>query len=41
MRCLQEFKEWLKKKIFSDLNNLDVYTVIDNDYSEYFEFSIE
>ena len=25
----------------SDLNNLDVYTVIDNDYSEYFGFSIE
>lgn len=30
-----------KENIFSDLNNLDVYTVIDNDYSEYFEFSIE
>ena len=30
-----------KENIFSDLNNLDVYTVIDNDYSEYFGFSIE
>ena len=30
-----------KENIFSDLNNLDVYIVIDNDYSEYFEFSIE
>ena len=30
-----------KENIFSDLNNLDVYTVIDNDYGEYFGFSIE
>ena len=30
-----------KENVFSDLNNLDVYTVIDNDYSEYFGFSIE
>ena len=30
-----------KENIFSDLNNLDVYTVIDNDYSEYFGFSTE
>lgn len=30
-----------KENIFSDLNNLGVYTVIDNDYSEYFGFSIE
>ena len=30
-----------KENVFSDLNNLDVYTVIDNDYSEYFGFSTE
>ena len=30
-----------KENIFSDLNNLDVYTVIDSDYSEYFGFSTE
>ena len=27
-----------KENIFSDLNNLDVYTVCDNEYSEYFGF---
>ncbi len=30
-----------KENIFSDLNNLDVYTVKDNNYSEYFGFTIE
>ena len=30
-----------KENVFSDLNNLDVYTVIDNDYSEYFGFDNE
>ena len=30
-----------KENIFSDLNNLDVYTVIDSDYSKYFGFSTE
>ena len=30
-----------RENIFSDLNNLDVYTVIDNDYSEYFGFTTE
>ncbi len=29
-----------KENIFSDLNNLDVYTVKDNNYSEYFGFTI-
>lgn len=30
-----------KENIFSDLNNLDVYTVKDNNYSEYFGFGVE
>ena len=38
---LTEIQRVAKENIFSDLNNLDVYTVIDNDYSEYFGFSIE
>ena len=38
---LTEIQRVAKENIFSDLNNLDVYTVIDNDYSEYFGFSME
>ena len=38
---LTEIQRVAKENIFSDLNNLDVYTVIDNDYGEYFGFSIE
>ena len=30
-----------KENIFSDLNNLDVYSVLDQDYSEYFGFTTE